>query len=242
MRGVATAGFILVMAYTAAMQTRADLYVLELHYETVIERAGSIEEIVETGMHAIGLDGSYRGERTRAGGATTIEIRRAGGESIRLHPSRRQAYVTPAGIPLLSSPDGEPRLVPDGGLERLAERVEEPTEQVGNIGIGADQVALGSRVVSGIALEGMRQVTVRPGGREMTAEWWFYFPAGAQPGGPSPVVAESRIGGDGVYEVRRMVRVTNSRVPDDHFEIPDDYTVVNLQDPASDLRRSLPGR
>lgn len=194
---------------TAAAQAPDDLYVLQVHYEIVLEQetgAGAVAETIrETGTHHVSPDGRIRWDRRPAGGEALFEIHHPDGVRIAADPSLKRAIVRGPGFPSVVPPfsDGENR----------------PPKSVGNLGVGPGQEALGTRVVEGLELEGLRQVDTHAG-RAFVAETWFYFPESVF----TPILAEHRTGGDGTFHVQRITGVTNAYVPADRFTVPDDYT------------------
>ena len=248
---------------TAAAQAPDDLYVLQVHYEIVLEQetgTGAVAETVrETGTHHVSPDGRIRWDRRPVGEEALFEIHHPDGVRIVADPSLSSPWWNPAshrerrGARLTRREEGAywayatdeqrrqagciaarmQRGPPPRAVKRAIVRgpgfpsVVPPfsdgenrsPRSVGNLGVGPGQEALGTRVVEGLELEGLRQVDTHAG-RAFVAETWFYFPESVF----TPILAEHRTGGDGTFHVQRITGVTNAYVPADRFTVPDDYT------------------
>ena len=237
MRNITTLGWVFCFAATATAQSPGNIQVMQIHYETVVQR-GDDERIYETGVISTALDGRRRVEVPPIDGEPIIEIRNPGQSAIYLHPSDNKAYVTQhTQVPFMRSPeDTDPQLVPGVGLDALNKKIQERKQMVftkiGNIFIGENEEALGVRSTDGINLEGVREVTVLPNGDEMSSETWFYYP---QDPSIEPIIAEFRIEGQGVVEHRRIVSIDTQHVSNDYFGIPENYQLVDV--PLADAPR-----
>lgn len=245
MRITITLFLITSVASAWAVQPSGNLSVTQIQYEKVMQR-GDDESVIETGVYSIAVDGRYRNERKLASGATTVEILHPGRARIILRGRDKIAHVVPnTAVPVVPvSPDGGLRQIPGAVLEplrqQLTERAGVELQSVGNLFIGKDQEPGGTRVVEGIVLEGVKQTYVLPNGSEFSSEFWFYFAQNPSGGILDPIVAESRVGGEGVFEVQRITDVSTEYVPDGHFLIPADYE-MNIEDlqlqPPLELQR-----
>ena len=213
---------------------QAQVSVIQADYVTTeTTRAGELE-IIEYGRHYLSNDGRSRVERFRDDGHTSKIVRSGGGnddgigERIDLNHQTRLATRDVAGYwwpPVESRSDHDP--APSGDVDGVLELPEDADWIEGQ--------RLAERAIGPLALTGFRFVGDLAPDLSFELEEWYAVGAPA-----THLIERHNVMSDGSVSETRVIAVARTTVPENMFDVPEGYTVLDLIRPRNGLVE--PGR